>query len=85
MLARVKDNHVFPPAAIDKIVEQLAALDQLGAGVTRYGAELAEYRTIYYRFSHLAAPTKHSYLWPLRASTCIISLEHPARRKTKLR
>ncbi len=37
------DAHVFAPAAIDKIVENLAALEKLGAGVTRYGAELAEY------------------------------------------
>src|SRR5207302_6531153 len=29
--------------AIDKIVENLAALEKLGAGVTRYGAELAEF------------------------------------------
>lgn len=43
VLSRVADNHAFTPAAIDKIVESLAALEKLGAGVTRYGAELAEY------------------------------------------
>ena len=43
VLARLSDHHVFTPAAIDKIVENLAALEKLGAGVTRYGAELAEY------------------------------------------
>ncbi len=43
VLARVADSHVFAPAAIDKIVENLAALEKLGAGVTRYGAGLAEY------------------------------------------
>src|SRR4051812_17439352 len=43
VLARVADSHIFAPAAIDKIVENLAALEKLGAGVTRYGAELAEY------------------------------------------
>src|SRR5438046_3429578 len=40
---RVADSHVFAPTQIDKIVENLAALEKLGAGVTRYGAPLAEY------------------------------------------
>ena len=43
MLARLADHHVFAPAQVDKIVENLAALEKLGAGVTRYGASLAEY------------------------------------------
>ncbi len=43
VLTRLRDNHVFDPAQIDKIVENLAALEKLGAGVTRYGASLAEY------------------------------------------
>ena len=43
VLARLADNHVFDPAQIDKIVENLAALEKLGSGVTRYGASLAEY------------------------------------------
>src|SRR5882757_7716020 len=43
VLTRIADSHTFAPAAIDKIVENLAALEKLGAGVTRYGAELAEY------------------------------------------
>jgi DNA gyrase subunit B len=43
VLERVRDKHVFAPAQIDKIVETLAALEKLGAGVTRYGAALAEY------------------------------------------
>jgi DNA gyrase subunit B len=43
VLARVADNHVFSPEQVDKLVENLAALEKLGAGVTRYGAELAEY------------------------------------------
>jgi len=43
MLARLADQHVFPPDAIDKIVEMLAALEKLGAGLTRHGASLAEY------------------------------------------
>jgi DNA gyrase subunit B len=34
---------VFSPQQIDRIVESLAALEKLGAGVTRYGAALAEY------------------------------------------
>ena len=43
VLTRLSDKHVFAPAQIDKIVENLAALEKLGAGVTRYGASLAEY------------------------------------------
>jgi len=43
VLTRLSDMHVFAPAQIDKIVENLAALEKLGAGVTRYGASLAEY------------------------------------------
>ena len=43
VLTRVADGHVFAPAQIDKIVENLAALEKLGAGVTRYGAPLPEY------------------------------------------
>ena len=43
ILARVSDAHVFAPAAIDQFVEMLAALEKLGAGITRYGATLAEY------------------------------------------
>jgi DNA gyrase subunit B len=43
VLTRLKDQHVFAPAQIDKIVENLAALEKLGTGVSRYGASLAEY------------------------------------------
>ncbi len=43
VLTRLSDEHVFAPAQIDRIVENLAALEKLGAGVTRYGAGLAEY------------------------------------------
>ncbi len=43
VLTRLKDNHVFAPAQIDKVVENLSALEKLGGGVTRYGASLAEY------------------------------------------
>ncbi|HEY0968167.1 MAG TPA: DNA topoisomerase (ATP-hydrolyzing) subunit B [Opitutaceae bacterium] len=43
VLTRLKDRHTFAPAVIDRIVESLAALEKLGAGVTRYGAGLAEY------------------------------------------
>jgi len=43
VLTRLRDNHTFDPAQIDKIVENLAALEKLGSGVTRYGASLAEY------------------------------------------
>ncbi len=43
VLTRISDSHVFAPAQVDKIVENLAALEKMGAGVTRYGASLAEY------------------------------------------
>lgn len=42
-LTRIRDNHLFTPDQIDMIVEQLAALEKLGAGVTRYGAPLTDY------------------------------------------
>ena len=43
VLTRIKDGHVFAPAQIDQIVENLAALEKLGGGVTRYGVELPAY------------------------------------------
>ena len=43
VLTRISDSHVFSPQQIDRIVESLAALEKLGGGVTRYGAELNEY------------------------------------------
>jgi DNA gyrase subunit B len=43
VLTRLADRHVFTPQQIDRIVESLAALEKLGAGVTRYGAPLNDY------------------------------------------
>jgi DNA gyrase subunit B len=43
MLTRLRDKSAFASTQIDKIVEALAALEKLGAGVTRYGASLGEY------------------------------------------
>ena len=43
VLTRLSDRHVFAPQQIDFIVESLAAIEKLGAGVKRYGAELTEY------------------------------------------
>ena len=43
VLRRLAERHDFSPQQIDRIVEALAALEKLGAGVTRYGAELSEY------------------------------------------
>jgi DNA gyrase subunit B len=43
VLTRLHDQHVFAPQQIDKIVESLAALEKLGAGVTRFGASLPDY------------------------------------------
>ena len=42
-LTRLRDGHAFSPTQIDQIVENLAALDKLGGGVTRYGVELPKY------------------------------------------
>lgn len=42
-LKRLRDNHLFASAQIDLIVENLAALEKMGTGVTRYGASLTEY------------------------------------------
>ncbi|MDI1251305.1 MAG: DNA gyrase subunit B [Lacunisphaera sp.] len=43
VLTRLRDQHVFAPAAIDQVVEMLGALEKLGNGITRHGAGLAEY------------------------------------------
>ncbi|WP_438480116.1 DNA topoisomerase (ATP-hydrolyzing) subunit B [Oleiharenicola lentus] len=43
VLQRISDQHVFAPAQIEQIVENLAVLEKLGNGVTRYGASLTEY------------------------------------------
>ena len=43
VLTRLSDQHVYAPAQIEQIVENLAVLEKLGGGVTRYGAGLAEY------------------------------------------
>ena len=39
-LLRLRDEHQFPPAKVDRIVESLARLEALGNGVTRYGCPL---------------------------------------------
>ncbi len=43
VLTRLTDGHVFAPAQIETIVENLALLEKFGGGVTRYGASLPEY------------------------------------------
>jgi len=43
VLTRLAGRLAFSPQQIDRIVESLAALEKLGAGVTRYGASLNEY------------------------------------------
>jgi DNA gyrase subunit B len=52
VLTRLKDNHVFAPALIDKVVENLSALEKLGGGVTRYGAALPSYLDAHDRETH---------------------------------
>ena len=42
-LVRLRDEHQFPSAKVDRIVESLARLEQLGNGVTRYGCTLDVY------------------------------------------
>jgi DNA gyrase subunit B len=42
-LTRLQDNHVFAAEQIDRIIETLAAMEKLGAGVSRYGASVTEY------------------------------------------
>jgi len=39
-LLRLRDDHQFPSAKVDRIVESLARLELLGNGVTRYGCTL---------------------------------------------
>ncbi|NDV62557.1 DNA topoisomerase (ATP-hydrolyzing) subunit B [Puniceicoccales bacterium CK1056] len=39
-LVRLRDEHRFPSAKVDRIVESLARLELLGNGVTRYGCSL---------------------------------------------
>jgi DNA gyrase subunit B len=52
VLTRLAERHVFSPQQVDRIVESLAALEKLGAGVTRYGAPLAEYLDRHDRETH---------------------------------
>ena len=53
VLTRLADGHVFDAAQVDKIVENLAALDKLGTGVTRYGAAIAEYLDAHDKATHV--------------------------------
>jgi DNA gyrase subunit B len=43
VLTRLQDGHEFAKEKVDQIVENLAALEKLGGGVTRYGVELPVY------------------------------------------
>jgi DNA gyrase subunit B len=52
VLTRIEDRHVFAPQQIDRVVEALAALEKLGAGVTRYGASLSAYLDRHNRATH---------------------------------
>lgn len=42
-LIRLRDEHQFASAKVDRIVECLARLEQLGSGVTRYGCDMETY------------------------------------------
>ncbi|PTX91721.1 DNA topoisomerase (ATP-hydrolyzing) subunit B [Opitutus sp. ER46] len=52
VLTRLRDNHTFDSTQIDKIVENLATLEKLGAGVTRHGASLSEYLDFHQTETH---------------------------------
>jgi DNA gyrase subunit B len=52
VLTRIEDRHVFAPQQIDRIVEALAVLEKLGAGVARYGASLSAYLDRHDRATH---------------------------------
>jgi DNA gyrase subunit B len=52
VLTRAADATAFDPSQVDRIVEALAALEKLGAGVTRYGASLVEYLDLHDPLSH---------------------------------
>jgi DNA gyrase subunit B len=42
-LVRTRDDHQFPSATIDKVVEALARMEVLSGGVSRYGCPMTEY------------------------------------------
>ncbi|MCB1120722.1 MAG: DNA topoisomerase (ATP-hydrolyzing) subunit B [Verrucomicrobiae bacterium] len=42
-LVRTRDNHQFPSATIDKVVDALARLETLSGGVSRYGCSIPAY------------------------------------------
>lgn len=42
-MVRLRDEHQFPSAKVDRIVESLARLELLGNGITRYGCTLETY------------------------------------------
>jgi DNA gyrase subunit B len=52
ILTRLADGHAFSPQQVDRIVESLATLEKLGAGVTRYGARLGDYLDRHDRETH---------------------------------
>ena len=43
VLTRLRDGHAFSAEQVEQLVENLALLEKLGAGVTRYGAALSTY------------------------------------------
>ncbi|MBS0632870.1 MAG: DNA topoisomerase (ATP-hydrolyzing) subunit B [Verrucomicrobia bacterium] len=52
VLTRLRDNHVFAAGQIDRVVEHLSAIEKLGAGVTRYGADLGAYLDTHDKETH---------------------------------
>jgi DNA gyrase subunit B len=52
VLTRARDGHAYSPADVVHLLEFLANLDRLGAGVTRYGAGLSEYLDQHHKETH---------------------------------
>ncbi len=77
-LKRLRDQTTFESAKIDKIVEALAALEKLGAGVTRYGASLVEYLDLHDKQTHelpryvarIREGNKESHEFPRNEDAC---------------
>jgi DNA gyrase subunit B len=51
-LTRLRDQLVFAPSQVDKIVEVLAAVERLGASIARHGAPLSEYLDLHQPETH---------------------------------
>jgi DNA gyrase subunit B len=53
VLKRLRDNHEFPSAKIERIVECLSRMEAMGKGVTRHGCDLGTYLDQHSEFNKL--------------------------------